>query len=98
MIEKAEKLLADLIKQWIFSKRVLGIKRGLGAKLHYLGHALEYVRLWRIGIGYISEQSIEGYHQTCSRVFDLYKRQRGIARIQYAIQRLMFVTSPLYRL
>ena len=47
----------------------------------YLCHALEYVKIWRFGIGYISEQSIEGYHQTCT--------QRGIQRIEYAIQRLM---------
>ena len=46
----------------------------------------------------ISEQSHEGYHQTCTKVFDLFKTQRGIERVEYAIRRLMFVTSSLYRI
>ena len=37
------------------------------------------IKLWRIRIGYISEQSVEGYHKTCSMVFrNVYKPERVI--------------------
>ena len=97
-IEEAEKLLKQFDKQWKYSSNILGINSSLGAKYHYLEHAVQYSKIWRFPIGYVSEQSIEGYHKTCSKVFSLYKTQRGIDRIRLAIQRLMFVTSPLYRL
>ena len=40
-IQEAEQLLQEFHKQWIYSSNVLGIKQSVGAKYHYLWHALE---------------------------------------------------------
>ena len=68
-----------------------------GVKLHYFGHCIEYMEVWGIPIGYISEQSIEGFHQTCSMVMKRYNNQRGLLRMKYAIHQLILVTSPTYQ-
>ncbi len=97
-IEEAEKLLDKFHKQWLYSSKVLYIDQSLGAKYHYLCHCIQYVKLWRLPIGYISEQSIEAFHKTCSNVFNRYRTQRGVLRVKYSMQQLMFITSPLYQM
>ena len=49
---------------WRRTRTALQISAGLGSKYHYLSQCVEYIRLWRIGIGYINEQSIENYQKT----------------------------------
>ena len=95
--EEARQLLQQLDMSWTHTRTLLGIAKSLGAKYHYLSHCFEYMTLWRIGIGYCSEQSIESYHKTCSMVFRRYGNQRGLLRIKYAIRQLMLITSPTYQ-
>ena len=95
--DDAQRLLDDLDRTWTYTRTVLGVTSSLGTKYHYLAHCVEYMRLWRILIGYISEQSIESYHKRCSMLFRRYRNQRGLLRIKYALRQLMLITSPLYQ-
>ena len=90
--DDAMNVLCEYEKQWIRTAQISGI----GTKYHYLYHCIEYMRIWRIPIGYINEQSIENFHKTCSRVFRRYKNQRGLLKIKYSMHQLMLITSPLY--
>ena len=94
--EEAKDLLEELDRCWTHARSLFSCAASLGAKYHYLSHCVEYMRLWRIGIGYISEQSVEGFHKTWSLVFRRYQNQRGLLRIKYEIRQLMLITSPLY--
>lgn len=96
-IEEAAQLLYKFEKQWKYTAAILNIPISLGAKFHYLYHIIEWMRIWGIPIGYISEQSIEGFHQTFSMVYRRYTNQRGLLGIKYAVHQLMLVTSPTYQ-
>ena len=96
-IEKARKILEEFDKQWKYSAVILNVPISLGTKYHYLHHAIEFMEIWRIPIGYVSEQSIESFHKTCSMVFRRYVNQRGTLRIKYAIRQLFLITSPVYQ-
>ena len=91
------KKLNKLHKQWQYSSKILNLPQSLGAKYHYLHHAVEYVSFWGFGIGSISEQSIDAFQKTTTKVFNRYKNQRGTLRIKYGMRQLLFITSPLYQ-
>ena len=74
----------------------LDINHSLGAKGHYLGHCLEYMELWRIPIGYVSEQSIEAMKKTYGDILNRYNNQRGLLKVKYSIRHLLLTTSPTY--
>ena len=73
VIDKAKKIIFEFDKQWKHSKKVLVIKKTLGAK----HHCVEYMSIWRMPIGYISEQSVESFQKLCQSVFHRYQGQRG---------------------
>ena len=54
--EAAEKALTDLDKVWQRTRNLYNINSTLGTKYHYLSHCVDYMRIWSMGIGYISEQ------------------------------------------
>lgn len=59
---------------WNYAKTVLNtlnINNSLGAKGYHLRHCLEYgyMNLWRIPIGYASEQPIEALNKTYGDIF-----------------------------
>ena len=60
-IDKAKDIILKFDEQWAHSKKILGIHKTLGAKQHYLYHAIEYMYIWKIPLGYISEQSVESF-------------------------------------
>ena len=93
----ARRLLDDLDKRWTYMRSVVEYALSLGTKYHYLGHCVEYFEFWRLGLGFISEQSIENFHKTCSFVFRRYRNQRGLLRTKYSMHQLMLITSPLYQ-
>ena len=95
--EAADKVLIELDQTWRHTRNLFNISSTLGTKYHYLRHCIDYMRIWRMGIGYNSEQSIENFHKTCTMVFRRYRNQRGLLRVKYAIRQLMFITSPLYQ-
>ena len=70
--EKARQLLIELDQRWSYMRKVVDYASSLGAKYHYLGHCLDYVSFWRMGLGFINEQSIEHFHKICSGVFRRY--------------------------
>ena len=78
--EKAKELLVELDKRWTHTRAMVGVANSLGKKYHYLSHCVDYMTLWRLGIGYINEQSIESFHKTCSMVIRRYRNQRGLLR------------------
>ena len=96
--ERARQILLDIDNRWSYMRRVIDYASSLGAKYHYLGHCLDYVILWRMGLGFINEQSIEHFHKVCSGVFRRYINQRGILRTKYAMHQIMLITSPLYQI
>ena len=96
-IDKAKALVIELNKHWKRTVAILDISKTLGTKFHYLHHCVEYMYIWRFPIGYLSEQSIENYNQTYKAVFDRYKNQKGVLRLQYAIRQLLLITSPTYQ-
>ena len=96
-INKARKLLKDIDKQWEYSFRILGFTKTLGAKHHYLHHICDYMCIWRIPIGYISEQSVESFQKVCQLIFNRYRNQRGVKRLKYAIHQILLITSPTYQ-
>ena len=95
--KEAEKALKELDKAWTRTRNLFNISLTLGTKYHYLRHCIDYMRIWSLPIGYISEQSIENFHKTCSMVIRRYRNQRGLLRVKYAMQQLIFITSPLYQ-
>ena len=95
--EEVKELLREFEETWTFTKNILNISSGLGTKYHYLFHCVEYMVYWRLPIGYISEQSTECFHKTCSAVFRRYNNQRGCLRVKYSMHQLMVITSPSYQ-
>ena len=95
--EAAERALKELDEVWQRTRQLFGIGSTLGTKYHYFRHCIDYMRIWRIGIGHISEQSIEHFHKTCTSVFNRYRNQRGLLRVKYGLHQLMLITSPLYQ-
>ena len=95
--EAAEKVLIELDNAWTHTRNLYNIGLTLGTKYHYLRHCIEYMRIWSMGIGFISEQSIEHFHKVCTMVFRRYRNQRGSLRVKYGNHELMLRTSPLYQ-
>ena len=95
--DEANRALLELDKTWKRTKNMFSITSSLGTKYHYLYHCIEYMRIWGLPIGYISEQSIENYHKTCSMILRRYRNQRGVLRIKCGIHQLLLKTSPLYQ-
>ena len=96
-IDEPEELLFKFDKQWECTAAILNIPVSLGAKFHHLYHIMEWMRIWGVPIGYLSEQSIEGFHQTYNNVHRRYTNQRGILGLKYAVHQLMLITSPTYQ-
>ena len=96
-IEEAREIIVKFDKQWKYSKQILGIKKTLGAKHHYPYHCIQYMSIWAIPLGYISEQSVESFQKVCQSVFNRYQGQRGTLKLKYAIHHIMTLTSPTYQ-
>ena len=84
-------------KIWQRIRNIFGISSTLGTKYHYLRHCIDYMRIWKLGICYLSKQSIENSLKTCTMVFWRHRNQRGLLRKKYAIHQFMFTTNPLYK-
>ena len=96
-IAKAEELLKTYDKHWQYINRILDLNISLGPKYHYLIHCIEYVKTWKIPLGFINEQSIEAFHKICDMVLNRYSNQRGLLHVKYSMRHLMVLTSPIYQ-
>ena len=96
LITKAKQLLQSLYEHWEYTTNTLGIDKSLGTKFHYLAHCIHFMEIWQTPLGFITEQSVEAFHQTCTSVFNRYKSQKVLAGLKHAIHYLMLITSPTY--
>ena len=83
--DDTDELLKEFEKSWTYTRTLFNITSNLGAKHHSLSDCVEYIKLWKIGIRYVSEQSIEGFHKTCSLAFSRYRNQRCLLRMKIAL-------------
>ena len=74
-------------------KEDIGNESELGAKYQYY-LKVRYMKLWRVPLGYICEQSIESFHKDCTLIFRRYHNQRGLLNLKYALRTLQLITSP----
>ena len=68
-VEKAKNILAEFDEHWKYTSVILNVPLSRGAKYHYMQHVVDWMEVWSVPIGYVSEQSIEGFHKTCSMVY-----------------------------
>ena len=96
-IEQTRDALSKFEKQWMYTSQIMGIDTSLGAKYHYLSHCVAYMDLWKIPLGFLSEQSIEGANKVYGNILKRYKNQRGLLKIKYSMHQLLLITSPTYQ-
>jgi len=65
-------------------------------KYAYLYQCVEFMCLFKVPIGYLNDQSVEGFNKLFMRVMSAYMNQRGQKKVQYSMKKLNLITSPKY--
>ena len=79
-IQKAKQILHQYHNHWEYTKRILNMNMSLGKNYHYLCHTVEYISIWNIPIGFVSEQSVDTFHKICCMIWHRYYNQQGVMR------------------
>ena len=99
-LRAARKAIVKFHAEWqiVKEKCVTNNTFSLGKKEHYVvNHHHDFMKLWRVPLGYGNEQSTEHFHKKCDETLAPYSNQRGRKKAMCFARHMFLLTSPKYQ-